>query len=843
MMLLLRKSHPVTQAMSGAAAPADLNEPGLRRNHGEPSPEQAEADRYNKPRVQWRGLTIAIENPAGSVRRGRNRHGVSWEIRMRFDYGEIVGSMGVDGDPVDIYLGPNLDAPMVYVVHQRRVNDWENYDEDKCMVGFDCEEDARQAFLSNYTDPRFLGPITAMPVDEFVAKVRATKEKPAMIKSILFFKGFVGPYLRGGKMVNVRGYHGRDAKPEPRQSAQLSLFDKPSEPQHTEPTRELIAEHERLVDVLNSPSHADDKVEAERQAAELAEMKQEVGEHDHLLADMPGAKWRRGKGLIAGHYGVEVDGKLMGNYHAKPEDAVAQAKQWMANQAAAAKDKADRVEAIGKLRERLMSGVYPSDADLKLLGLREESSGLQWFIPAAAEVFGISSRAVRPHIKDMIRVGHTDMGVKKEFVKPKAALLTIAASLGGNNGIAAKNAKESPAERVARYRGAAQRMRDLGHHESAKDYDRAADEEQRRADYKAAVTSTKPGPTDDNPRRKFYVTIARQGRGVAKLAGPFDTHDEAKAHVDRARYEAYKLDPESHFDAFGTSGIEADEHKPGVLNERLGIGAKPAATKPQPDESEFAEGWSGMTEKRRLDAIQNAAPSMSQASGKPSAAAKRLAAGDWSALPDAIKEKTRLDVRIFLRERERQAERVQARADAAKAAMPVTEAPKRPDPIGHKDQHEIGGLSFTARRIEKPRPHWRAVIDETGQVIESWSAQTRAELWDKLKRDFQAIGADRWRDSLVGKPAVKPAKVTPQVPSAGQLDGMIKIAVDSVEKLRRPDVDRVISEAPAHFRLALSTHIKEKRPDLSDEVDDVLADYAQPLKKSIVFVRAPGSAS
>lgn len=299
-MIIFIKSHPATQAMSGAAKPADLNEPGLRRNPGEPSAEQAEADTYNKPRIQWQGLTIAIENPAGSVRRGRNRHGVSWEIRMRFDYGEIVGSMGVDGDPVDVYMGPNPDAPMVYVVHQRRVNDWTEYDEDKCMVGFDSQEDAEAAFLSNYNDPRFLGPVTAMPVAEFVAKVSATKEAPAMIKAtatvVLFFKAHVGPYLRGGKIVNVAGYQGRGARAVP-QPGQMSLFgsNKPLPPSPlkgkdpvastpdmfdtpNETRAELIKEHERLVDVLNSPSHEDDKVEAKRQAKELAEYKGEKGE-------------------------------------------------------------------------------------------------------------------------------------------------------------------------------------------------------------------------------------------------------------------------------------------------------------------------------------------------------------------------------------------------------------------------------------------------------------------------------------------------------------------------------------------------------------------------------------
>lgn len=189
-MIVFLKAHPATQALSARhITQAELREAGQRgeagqyRNPGEPGAAEAEASTYSKPRIEWQGLTIAIENPAGSVRRGRNRHGVTWEVRMRFDYGEILGTLGVDGDPVDIIMGPNLDAPTVYVVHQRRVNDWKEYDEDKCCAGFDSQADAEQAFLSNYNDPRFLGPVTAMPVAEFVAKVRATKNKPAMIKA------------------------------------------------------------------------------------------------------------------------------------------------------------------------------------------------------------------------------------------------------------------------------------------------------------------------------------------------------------------------------------------------------------------------------------------------------------------------------------------------------------------------------------------------------------------------------------------------------------------------------------------------------------------------------------
>jgi hypothetical protein len=136
--------------------------------------------------IAWRGLTLVIENEAGSLRSGPKPDGTTWETVMPFAYGYAKDSEGVDGDEVDIYVGPDLDAAgYVYIVHQRRAGDWERYDEDKCMCGFASEEAARAAFLACYDDPRFLGPITCMPVDEFVRKVKATRKKPAMIKAFL----------------------------------------------------------------------------------------------------------------------------------------------------------------------------------------------------------------------------------------------------------------------------------------------------------------------------------------------------------------------------------------------------------------------------------------------------------------------------------------------------------------------------------------------------------------------------------------------------------------------------------------------------------------------------------
>lgn len=166
---------------AAAMAREDAKFTAAARNYTEPTPAQAEAGNYKKPRVKWQGLEIAIENPVGSTRRGKG-----WETEMQNAYGYICRSEGVDGDEVDCYLGDDLDAPNVYVVHQRKAGDWKAYDEDKVMIGFRSEAAAKAAYLKHYDDPRFLGPITAMPVDEFVKKVKATNEKPAMIKALIF---------------------------------------------------------------------------------------------------------------------------------------------------------------------------------------------------------------------------------------------------------------------------------------------------------------------------------------------------------------------------------------------------------------------------------------------------------------------------------------------------------------------------------------------------------------------------------------------------------------------------------------------------------------------------------
>jgi len=147
-----------------------------------PSQAQIEAGNYKKRHISFQGLEIAIENPKGSVRSGVDRGGKAWSIEMHDDYGYVNGSMGVDGDQVDVFVGRQADADTVYVITTMAPPTFSKRDENKCMLGYVSAEEAKAAFLSHYDDKRFFGSMLSMPIEEFKAKVRATKDSPALIK-------------------------------------------------------------------------------------------------------------------------------------------------------------------------------------------------------------------------------------------------------------------------------------------------------------------------------------------------------------------------------------------------------------------------------------------------------------------------------------------------------------------------------------------------------------------------------------------------------------------------------------------------------------------------------------
>jgi phage gp29-like protein len=127
-------------------------------------------------RYEVAGLPIAIENPKGSTRYWSERQPDGTErlgkTEMKHDYGYIEGHDGGDGEALDAYVGPNPGAELVHVIHQKHAPDYQSWDEDKVMLGYDSADAARNAYLEHRDDPRAFGGMSTMPVDDFKAKLR-----------------------------------------------------------------------------------------------------------------------------------------------------------------------------------------------------------------------------------------------------------------------------------------------------------------------------------------------------------------------------------------------------------------------------------------------------------------------------------------------------------------------------------------------------------------------------------------------------------------------------------------------------------------------------------------------
>jgi hypothetical protein len=134
-------------------------------------------------RRMFRGLHVSIENRKGRYRVDKQHDPPQWKSLMYCDYGYVRGSEGVDGDHIDVFVGPNENAPDVYIVRQVNPSTGK-FDEQKCMLGFDSAEQAKAMYLKHYDTPKFFGGITAMPFDEFKAKSLASLHGEKLLKAV-----------------------------------------------------------------------------------------------------------------------------------------------------------------------------------------------------------------------------------------------------------------------------------------------------------------------------------------------------------------------------------------------------------------------------------------------------------------------------------------------------------------------------------------------------------------------------------------------------------------------------------------------------------------------------------
>lgn len=130
---------------------------------------QKSATLPTKRQLKWNGLTIHVEYEKGAMRHGRE---------LPAAYGYIAATHALDGDGIDVFLGPKVNSCKdVYVIRQMRGKDFDIYDEDKVMLGYNSYEDAKAAFCEAQEKKRF-GGMHWMPVGEFVDGVKRNRSVP-----------------------------------------------------------------------------------------------------------------------------------------------------------------------------------------------------------------------------------------------------------------------------------------------------------------------------------------------------------------------------------------------------------------------------------------------------------------------------------------------------------------------------------------------------------------------------------------------------------------------------------------------------------------------------------------
>jgi hypothetical protein len=137
--------------------------------------------------LNFRGLRVDIENKPGDTRSKTSKTGHSWSTLMRLPYGEIDGTKAHDGDKLDVYVGPQRNAPNVYIIHQNFVGGPKDgeYDEDKTMLGFTSPEEAKAAYLAHYTSPKFFRSITTMAFPLFKEVIFDSEQKGEKVAEVM----------------------------------------------------------------------------------------------------------------------------------------------------------------------------------------------------------------------------------------------------------------------------------------------------------------------------------------------------------------------------------------------------------------------------------------------------------------------------------------------------------------------------------------------------------------------------------------------------------------------------------------------------------------------------------
>lgn len=165
------------------------------------------------------------------------------------------------------------------------------------------------------------------------------------------------------------------------------------------------------------------------------------------------------------------------------------------------------------------------------------------------------------------------------------------------------------------------------------------------------------------------------------------------------------------------------------------------AAKHGPDPA--AAAWNTLTTDQKASILALVSPLYTTGyTGKPNAAAKKMAAAGWGALTDHVKSKVTPYISMHAHAKQEA---------AAKPAPVMPEKPVAAEPVADNDQSPlktIGGITFEA---VKSGAVWKVKVAGTDKLIDGIHSDSKGGLWSKLSQHHGSVGADSFASEFGGK--------------------------------------------------------------------------------------------
>ena len=146
---------PSKEAIDAAAAAA-ASSPA--NDLAPPTDGQKEAGNYVKGKIRFDGFNVSIETPKGAERTSKADAPEPWSVTMPAHYGYIKGTVGSDGDQVDVFIGDAADNGRYWVINQNHApgSGKTGHDEHKVVTGVNSADEAvslyKASFANNFGD-------------------------------------------------------------------------------------------------------------------------------------------------------------------------------------------------------------------------------------------------------------------------------------------------------------------------------------------------------------------------------------------------------------------------------------------------------------------------------------------------------------------------------------------------------------------------------------------------------------------------------------------------------------------------------------------------------------------